>query len=377
MKSDKNGNKKDKRTDSDKDINFMTNKYIFRKYDKINNIFPKDEKFEKAYVITKEDYNKIKQNSDPKKKIEVKIYSTKDDIIKLINDKIQFVIVNEYFISDFDKSTKFKNKKHIDIYTNETTTLLFFDKNQILELKYNKDNLVKNNTYDKNELIIKKLTLLYAFEKEFQKKITKSIEDEYDMKYYFLVNKNIIDIFKDTYSYPKIKEILDKFNNNWSYKGYLKNIDSFIKNNELKNIIIECSNKNINSQMFEDEYTFIPNLEKYDTFQFPNDFIVIPKSLFDLFYDDFNSHNKAIEDFRYNILIGDKVLFIQDNLNKNFFHTYKYNEKNDLEIICSFKYDNELLFYEEVENCIKGKGLECPITLNIFPMNHKFIIFIK
>ena len=154
-------------------INSKQNKYIFRKYDKINNILQKDVKLENAYVITMEDYNKIKQNSDSKKKIEVKIYSTKDDIIKLINDKIQFVIVNEYFIQDFYKSTKFKNKKHIDIYTNETTTLLFFDKNQMLEIKYNKDNLIKNNTYYKNELIIKKLTLLYAFEKEFQKKNNK------------------------------------------------------------------------------------------------------------------------------------------------------------------------------------------------------------
>ena len=115
MKSDKNINKKDKRTDQDKDINFKQNKYTFRKYDKINNIFSKDEQLEKAYFITIEDYNKIKQYSDSRKKIEVKIYSTKDDIIKLINDKIQFVIVNEYFISDFDKSTKFKNKIHIDI----------------------------------------------------------------------------------------------------------------------------------------------------------------------------------------------------------------------------------------------------------------------
>ena len=212
--------------------------------------------------------------------------------------------------------------------------------------------------YDKNELIIKKLTLLYAFEKEFQKTITKSIEDEYDMKDYYLVNKNIIDIFKDTYSYQNIKEILDKYNNNWSYKGYLKNIDTFIKNNELKNFIIEISKENGESQLFDDEYAFNPNMKQYDTFQYPNDFIVVPKSLFDLFYDDFSSHKKAIEDYRYNLLIGDNTLFVQDSTNKNVFHAYKYNEKNDLEIICSFKYDNELLFYEEVENCIKGKGLE-------------------
>ena len=357
MESNKKENKNDKVTDLNKDL--IESKYIFCKYYKINNLSAKSEEFIKAYIITNEDYNKIIQNSAPKNKIEVKIYSNKDDIIKLIKDKIKFVIVNEYFIQDFDKRVKFKNKKHVDIYTDKTIAiaLLFYDKNQILELKY-KDNLINNYAYDKNELIIKKLTLLYAFENEFQKTITNSIEDEYDMKDYYLVNKNIIEIFKDTYSYPKIKEILDKYNNNWSYKGYLKNIDSFIKNNDLKKIVIESSKENGESQLFDDEYSFNPNMKKYDIFQYPNDFIVIPKTLFDLFYDDFNNHKKAIEDYKFNVLIGDNTLFVQDSTNKNVFHTYKYNEKHDLEIICSFKYDNELLFYEEVENCIKGKGLE-------------------
>ena len=201
------------------------------------------------------------------------------------------------------------------------------------------------------------MTLLYAFENEFQKTITNSIEDEYDMQDYYLVNKNIIEIFKDTYSYPKIKEILDKYNNNWSYKRYLKYIDNFTKNNEIKKIVLDNSKEYFDIPIL-DEYCFIPYKKSYDIFQYPNDFVVIPKSLFDLFYDDIDSHKKEIEKYKFNLLIGDNALFLQDSTNNNVFHVYKYNEKNDLEIICSFKYDNELLFYEEVENCIKGKGLE-------------------
>ena len=45
-------------------------------------------------------------------------------------------------------------------------------------LRSGNNELTNNFTNDKNELIIKKLTLLYAFEKEFYKVITKSIEDE-------------------------------------------------------------------------------------------------------------------------------------------------------------------------------------------------------
>ena len=354
---------------SNEKASLLASKYIYCKSDNINNTYS-EEKIEKAYIITIKDYNNAIQNLNSGKKIEIAFYSKKDDIIKLIKDKIEFVIVNEYFIQDYDKSTKFKNKKHVDIYTNETTVLLFFDKNQIFEIKKkfkeNNDSLINNGnsnltnncTNDKNELIIKKLILLYAFENEFHKAITKSIEDEYDMKNYLLINKNIIDIFKQKYSYSNIKEILDKMNNNLSYKGYLININSLVKNNVLKDIIKNSSKEKFDSQIFQDEKSFFPNLKNFDSFQYPYDFIIVPKSLFDLFYDDFINPKKVIGDFRYNVLLGDNTLFIQDSINKNIFHTYKYDEKNNLEFICSFKYDNELFFYKEVENCIKGKGLE-------------------
>ena len=103
---------------------------------------------------------------------------------------------------------------------------------------------------------------------------------------------------------------------------------------------------------------FFQTWKNLNSFQYPYEFIVIPKRLFDLFFNDFINRKKVIEDFRYNILIGENILFLQDSINKNIFYTYKYDEKNNLEFICSFKYNNELLFYEEVENCIKGNGLE-------------------
>ena len=81
MESNKKENKNDKVTDLNKDL--IESKYMFCKYNKINNLSVKNEQFVKAYIITNEDYNNIIQNSEPKKRIEVKTYSNKDDIIKL------------------------------------------------------------------------------------------------------------------------------------------------------------------------------------------------------------------------------------------------------------------------------------------------------
>ena len=379
--SGKNKDKKDKtKIINEKPIDF-DNKYIYCKYDKennnLNNLYSKEINPEKVYIVNKKNYEDVIKNLklNSNKKIDLLFYSSKEEIIKLISNRIEFVVLKEIFIKDIDKFAKFKNKKHVDIYKDKDIFFLLLEKNQILKLKHlhkenneikedkNKSNLIGIKASDNYELIIKKLILLYAFEKEFYKIITKSIEDEYDFKNYLLINKNIIDKFKQKYDYLKIKEILDKNKNNLSYKGYLKNISEFIKNNEIMNIIKINLNQNSDTKIFEDENNFIPKINKIsDSFQYPYDFIIFPKTLFDLFYDDFNHSKKQFEDFRYNILIGDNLLFIQDSKYKNIFHTYKFivndNENNNLDMVCSFKYDNELMFYEEVENHIKGKGLE-------------------
>ena len=89
----------------------------------------------------------------------------------------------------------------------------------------------------------------------------------------------------------------------------------------------------------------------------PTEFVLVPENLFNKFYNKIDKSEKYTkDDYKFNILIGDNVLFIQDKKIKNIFYTYTFVKDNNLEIRFLFKYNKEEEFYKEVKKYIKDKG---------------------
>ena len=335
--------------------------------------------FKRVYIIPKTSFEKLSQlnfNNNISNSMFIQnhqqnliFYTTINELMNSItqtNTELYFV-KEEFFMI---KRIQVDNINHVDLYKDENKIILFFPKerqnNQILELK------MKNNTQDLNQLMInnmnlntnpkentlKKLILLLAFEKEFQKLMKASIIDEYDIKEFYLININIIAKFKEEHdSFMQFINI--KFD--FSYKGFSKNLQKIVnmhQNNILNNQ--QLNNYQLNN-IYKDENNFKTLFNKYwDNFDYPYEFILVPENLFDLFYNDFTQHNIPKEDFKYNVLIGNDVLFVQNQKNNCIFNAYKINnlQNGTLEAICAFKYNEENNFYSDVKKYIKGYGLE-------------------
>ena len=335
--------------------------------------------FKRVYIIPKTSFEKLSQlnfNNNISNSMFIQnqqqnliFYTTINELMNSItqtNTEL-FFVKEEFFMI---KRIQVDNINHVDLYKDENKIILFFPKerqnNQILELK------MKNNTQDLNQLMInnmnlntnpkentlKKLILLLAFEKEFQKLMKASIIDEYDIKEFYLINININAKFKE--EHDSFKQFINiKFD--FSYKGFSKNLQKIVnmhQNNILNNQ--QLNNYQLNN-IYKDENNFKTLFNKYwDNFDYPYEFILVPENLFDLFYNDFTQHNIPKEDFKYNVLIGNDVLFVQNQKNNCIFNAYKINilQNGTLEAICAFKYNEENNFYSDVKKYIKGYGLE-------------------
>ena len=332
--------------------------------------------FKRVYIISKADFEKLTQPNMNNNMYQqnpfgfINFYSTINELMNSIsqmNSELYFV-KEEFFIM---KGIQVNEMNLVYLIKDENKITLFFQKekqnNQTLELKIKNDEQVKNkivnmiNNMNLNsnpkENTLKKLILLSAFEKEFLQLMKTSIIDEYDTKEFYLINKNIIEKFKtDHNSFMSLINI----NFDFSYKGFSKNLQKII--NMHQNSILnnpQFNNYQLNN-IYKDETNFKPNINKYwDNIDYPYEFILVPENLFDLFYNDFSQHNIKKEDFKYNVLIGNDVLFVQNKINNCIFNAYKINAQNGMiEVICSFKYNEESSFYSEVKKYIKGYGLE-------------------
>ena len=315
------------------------------------------------------------------------IISSTEEVQKLINNNTEFSLVNKEYLEDMKSNQEEYIGKEVIFFESNNKKYLIFPKDnaKILEITNSK---AQNNSQDNNpnkvpqnniniekfnetkEMILKKLILLYAFEKHFIQLINSPIKDEYDINEYYLINKNWINCYKSSLLYHQFIPLLDSMQLTLSYKGYCIKIDEIfnqiLMNNNNNNVFLNYFNSietfyNNNSLNFCKEDNFIPAiLEDTNVFnqkiKYPNDFILIPENLFDLFYKGIASFKYSKEDYKFNALIGDKVLFIQSKQSNSTFYTYLLPENSDSFTLSSIFCDSGKYFYNEVKEYIKGKG---------------------
>ena len=338
----------------------------------------KNYKYEKKYMISKEDYEKgvkyLEQNHRHANPYKLFYFYNFKNIINNLKTN-DYVLVNEKFLEDLKCDKNYYKDNFVVDFESDGRHFIYFNDEQILEItevkeenseesdeneikeeetEENQKNNNKSNKEDKNQEknILKSLILLFANEKLFQKLLNSSIVDEYDFKEYYLINKEFVDDYIKNTDYKNLCEKLDT--EEYSYNGFYFNIDKIIDKLKLSNIKIK-------SKTYE-EKKFYPLLNEID---FPkkdkkikclDKFIIVPENLFDLLYICINEKNYKKEDYKYKILIGDQTLFIQDKNIKSNFLAYRY-EHDKFKLFYYFGFDEELSFYEVVKKHIKEKGL--------------------
>ena len=340
-------------------FNFRMSKEIV---DKKLNYELRNQPMQKIYVISREDFNNgikyIKEKNEENSILilgkEIGFFSQAYQVVK--NQYLEYSLVNEKFLRLLEVNEKEYIDKNIFFITFSNKYYLYFpnDNHNILELF--KDETVKKNKNSIKENIIKKLILLYANEKHFMESLRTPIQDEYDTNGYYLINKIWIDEYKNKYNFKEIKEALDNMNlGELSYKGFCCNLESLSNNlSKIKINYLEAQSEFYTENNFR--YSTCINNIKNQGYIYPNEFILLQENLFELFFeeikkDEFSSKN----DYKFNILLGDNILFIQDN--KNNLEFYLYTKDNNYKINYIFKYEDSSSFYNEVKMFIKGKGL--------------------
>ena len=89
----------------------------------------------------------------------------------------------------------------------------------------------------------------------------------------------------------------------------------------------------------------IPKYNNFDNFNYPLNFELVIKDLFESIIEDLNTQNNINLKINqcYDVMLGDKKIFVQDNTNKNIYFIYSLAyEKYELEYLID--YENENLF---------------------------------
>ena len=360
-----------------------------------------------VFILTKKDYeiskifkgkHNIDNNNDwPNGQTQmgfiqkIKIISSIEEVENLIKNNNEFFLLNKEHFKEMNNIQEVNKGESAIFFESDNKKYLIFPKekgkNNVLEISngniYNLEDIsnineFNNYTNNKNkdnqnkfpetkEMILKKIILLYAFEKHFIQILNSPIEDEYDINEYYLINKNWIKNYKNYIYYQMIIKILDEMNLTFSYKGYCINLDEIlnkiINNNKISSYInnIETFHNNFNDYLSKED-NFMSQMnenrdELKDIIKFPIDFILVPENLFDLFFKEIKVTKYSKEDYKFNTLIGDKVLFIQSKQNNSMFYIYFLSANNDnLEISFIFRYLEKTTFFNEVKEYIKGKG---------------------
>ena len=371
---------KEKENENENDISNKEENELINKYKKFefNNLGEQSQEYlfdlneiktENLYLIQKTDFDKgisylqelskieKKDKNDYKNKHKINYLTKINEVTK--GEKIDFCLVGEDFLKSLEFDKENYKEKNINFFELEERKYILFEGKNILEIT--KSEMISED--DKKENILKNLILIYGYEKNYEKLFESRIKDEYDINEYYLINKNWIEKYKSSNYYKDVYKILEKKKYDFSFKGFRFNLENILKENDftkVKNIISISTNNYISTEenfypkKNEKSFKKIKGIEE-DIFC-PDEFILIPEFLFDLIYSEINkSENSSKEDYKYNILIDDKVVFIQDKKINSMYYTFFINKDLNLDLYYLFNYDEDITFFNEVKQYIKDK----------------------
>ena len=340
----------------------------------------KNYKYEHKYLISKNNFedgiNYIKNKNKNYNNRNIFYYYNYSTVINSKSN--EYVLVDEGFLKKLKCDKNFYKSCFVVYFESGGKHFIYFNDEHILEISEtknenseendkneikngenskinnNKDNNEENNDNNENN-ILKSLILLYANEKHIQKLLNSSIVDEYEFKDYYLINKDFVDEYKKDKDYKKIFKVLESENYTYSYNGFYFNLDEIIKNNKLDNSKVK--------QKFYDEKKFYPQTKeiewpkKNEKINCLDKFILVPENLFSLLYKSVEKANYSKKDYKYKIIIGNKILFIKEKNIKEDFLAYRF-ENEKFKLFYYFSYEEPLDFFKEVEKYIKGKDFQ-------------------
>ena len=356
----------------------------------------------KKYLISKGDFDKLNstkvvnniQNGNNGQNLNINnitFYSKIEDLKNNAEPKLELSLVNEEFLNNKHIDIHIYENKHVYLYEIGNKYFLYFQDNEILEMpnsSNNTDQTKKENMIPEESSVIKEgsileqMILLYANEINFDKSLNSNILDEYDTKEFYIINKNWIENYKNRSYFKGIKKIIEELDIDYSYKGFCLNLKNIVKNEKL--IKMKGKMEPINKDAFFREDNFYPNVYK-DEFKniknikdnfCPKDFTLVQKHLFDLLYKEIiKSNEHCKDDYKYNTLIGDNALFIQDKTTKSNF--YYFNPDKNLSLDYIFIFNEEISFYNEIHLNIKGKDFAKYINKKIKKNSTQMVIELK
>ena len=400
---DKNEKENDINNNEVNEENELINKYKIFEFNNLGDqsqefVFDLNEvKTNKLYIILKSDFDKCisylqslsKLKSDNKEnekknkninknKVSYFRYFTKiNEVNNNGNLKNDFCLVDEEFL----KSLELEQEKYKDKYVNfseldENTYILYFQNYEMLKIK--KTQKISLDFEKEKENILKNLILIYAYEKNYSKLFETSIEDEYDINEFYLINKNWIEEYKKN-GFDEVKKILDRNKDAFSLKRFLYNLENIVKKDDFKSIknkikiITNNKEENFYPKNNQNISRNIKDIEK--DIYIPDEFIIVPEFLFNFFYSKINKSKYSKDDYKYKIMINDKVVFIQDNKINTIYYTFLVNNKSNLDLYYLFNYDEDITFFNEIKQYIKDKGFLNYIAERNINYNKKILAY--
>ena len=308
-------------------------------------------KFEKKYIISKRGN---KQNFD--------ILSSSREISSL-----EFELVDEFFLSSKNIDENLYINKYIFNFEIDGKNYILFPNEYILLEKTTNKNLTQENKASENKVSckvsqqdkenrIKNLIQLYIEKLNILKLFENNINNEKDMKEYYLINKNWIRFYEEQSNYKKIEEKLKSMDvKNLNFEQFLRNNYDEISN-EIKDLIGNCLKEE--NFCLENELEFSDIKESKDLLC-PNEFILTSEKLFDSLYKEIIKSNKyKKDDYKYKTIIGDNVLFIPDKKHDNIFYAFT-KDKNNIDLLSYLlKYNDKNMFFDDIKNYIQNKGFD-------------------